>query len=356
MLGSGQPRADLPDGGGPPADARGDRRAPPEADPRAARAPRTSAGCSCAHGTRGALALGPRGVRELESGQRSRARIRWRRSPRTRPAHLLRTDGFAHVADIMVGSFYDPELDEGCAFEELISFHGGLGGLQTRPFLLYPPSLRAARRPDPRRGRGARGPARRGGATLAGVRAARPARDPGLTDRGTAPETTVPRPGAEAISSRPSTASMRSWMLRRPTPSCAAAGSKPAALVADLEVQLAAGDAEPDRDPRVRSRVLGGVLQRLQAAVVDGGLDRRREAPDRVGVDRDRRGRARRRGGQRADQPELRQRRRVDAVRRAGAARPASPGGRPRALRSARRPASADRSARAPSPAAGSAP
>ena len=28
----------------------------------------------------------------------------------------------------MVGSFYDPELDEGCAFEELISFHGGLGG------------------------------------------------------------------------------------------------------------------------------------------------------------------------------------------------------------------------------------
>ena len=48
------------------------------------------------------------------------------------PQHLLRTDGFAHVADIMVGSFYDPELDEGCAFEELISFHGGLGGPQTR--------------------------------------------------------------------------------------------------------------------------------------------------------------------------------------------------------------------------------
>ena len=41
----------------------------------------------------------------------------------------------------MVGSFYDPELDEGCAFEELISFHGGLGGLQTRPFVMYPPRL-----------------------------------------------------------------------------------------------------------------------------------------------------------------------------------------------------------------------
>ena len=53
------------------------------------------------------------------------------------PRHLLRTDGFAHVADIMVGSFYDPELDEGCAFEELICFHGGLGGTQTRPFILH---------------------------------------------------------------------------------------------------------------------------------------------------------------------------------------------------------------------------
>jgi uncharacterized membrane protein YvlD (DUF360 family) len=57
------------------------------------------------------------------------------------PAHLLRTDGFQHVADIMVGSFYDPELEEGCAFEELICFHGGIGGVQTRPFILHPSHL-----------------------------------------------------------------------------------------------------------------------------------------------------------------------------------------------------------------------
>src|SRR5690242_7026467 len=55
--------------------------------------------------------------------------------------HLRRTDDFAHVADLMVGSFYDPMLDEGCAFEELISFHGGLGGPQTRAFVLAPPTL-----------------------------------------------------------------------------------------------------------------------------------------------------------------------------------------------------------------------
>jgi uncharacterized membrane protein YvlD (DUF360 family) len=59
----------------------------------------------------------------------------------TASQHLLRTDGFPHVADIMIGSFYDPMLDEGCAFEELISFHGGLGGPQTRAFILHPERL-----------------------------------------------------------------------------------------------------------------------------------------------------------------------------------------------------------------------
>jgi hypothetical protein len=61
--------------------------------------------------------------------------------------HLLRTDGFANVADVMVGSFYDPQLEEGCAFEELISFHGGLGGPQTRPFVLHPVELAGPDRP-----------------------------------------------------------------------------------------------------------------------------------------------------------------------------------------------------------------
>lgn len=64
----------------------------------------------------------------------------------TAAQHLARTDGFADVADIdvadiMVGSFYDPELDEGYAFEELISYYGGIGRPQTRPFILYPAEL-----------------------------------------------------------------------------------------------------------------------------------------------------------------------------------------------------------------------
>jgi uncharacterized membrane protein YvlD (DUF360 family) len=56
-------------------------------------------------------------------------------------AHLRRTDGFANAPDVLVNSFYDPVLEQGCAFEELISFHGGLGGPQTRPFIFHPVEL-----------------------------------------------------------------------------------------------------------------------------------------------------------------------------------------------------------------------
>ena len=88
----------------------------------------------------GAVALGRGGVRYLTDDRIEGEDPLAHFSP-TRGRTLRRTDGFADVADIMVGSFYDPQLDEGCAFEELICFHGGLGGPQTRPFILYPLSF-----------------------------------------------------------------------------------------------------------------------------------------------------------------------------------------------------------------------
>jgi hypothetical protein len=88
----------------------------------------------------GAVALGARGVHYLADGRIEGEDPLAAFSPHA-PEHLLRTDGFEHVGDIMVGSFYDPELGEGCAFEELISFHGGIGGPQTRPFILHPAQL-----------------------------------------------------------------------------------------------------------------------------------------------------------------------------------------------------------------------
>jgi uncharacterized membrane protein YvlD (DUF360 family) len=89
----------------------------------------------------GPLAMNGRGVHYLVNGQIDGEDPLAPFSPNA-PEHLLRSDRFEHVADVMVGSFYDPELDEGCAFEELISFHGGLGGPQTSPFLLHPVELR----------------------------------------------------------------------------------------------------------------------------------------------------------------------------------------------------------------------
>ncbi len=88
----------------------------------------------------GPVVLGARGAHYLADGRVEGDDPLAAFSPNA-PAHLRRTDGFDHVADIMVNSFYDSELEQGCAFEELISFHGGMGGPQTRPFLLSPVEL-----------------------------------------------------------------------------------------------------------------------------------------------------------------------------------------------------------------------
>ena len=52
--------------------------------------------------------------------------------------HLKRNSTFKYTPDILVNSFYDAENDEVCAFEELVGSHGGVGGSQSEPFILYP--------------------------------------------------------------------------------------------------------------------------------------------------------------------------------------------------------------------------
>ncbi len=54
------------------------------------------------------------------------------------PEHLTRSDTFPHAPDILVNSLYDPQTGEVAAFEELVGSHGGLGGYQSRPFILFP--------------------------------------------------------------------------------------------------------------------------------------------------------------------------------------------------------------------------
>ena len=96
--------------------------------------------------TRGAMALGRDGSHRLETGEVEGVDPLLPFPPNA-ARHLLRTDGFPHVADLMVNSFYDADTDQGCAFEELISFHGGMGGPQTRAFILAPVGLAAPSEP-----------------------------------------------------------------------------------------------------------------------------------------------------------------------------------------------------------------
>jgi hypothetical protein len=88
----------------------------------------------------GPVVLGPAGARWLSDG-RTVGKDPLAAFPAGAADHLRRSDNFAHAPDILVGSFYDPSLEEGCAFEELVSFHGGIGGPQSRAFVLYPRNL-----------------------------------------------------------------------------------------------------------------------------------------------------------------------------------------------------------------------
>jgi uncharacterized membrane protein YvlD (DUF360 family) len=90
---------------------------------------------------RGAMALGPKGIRFLDAGNGPDAvegedpTLLF--GPHTAES-LRREDAMEHAPDLLALSQYDPELGEVAAFEELIGSHGGLGGFQTQPFILHP--------------------------------------------------------------------------------------------------------------------------------------------------------------------------------------------------------------------------
>lgn len=85
----------------------------------------------------GAIAVGPTGINYLDEG-----RVDGIDPVAQFGEHavtgLRRVDGMEHCGDIVAISLLDPETDEVAAFEELIGSHGGLGGAQTRPFIMHP--------------------------------------------------------------------------------------------------------------------------------------------------------------------------------------------------------------------------
>ena len=87
---------------------------------------------------RGHVVLGPRGGRQLEPGGEV-----WGDDPLAvfspnLAAQLRRISGYDNAGDLLINSFYNPQTGEVAAFEELIGCHGGAGGPQQHPFLLYP--------------------------------------------------------------------------------------------------------------------------------------------------------------------------------------------------------------------------
>jgi uncharacterized membrane protein YvlD (DUF360 family) len=62
-------------------------------------------------------------------------------------ANLKRLDSFDHVGDIFIISMYDPSTDEIAPFEHQVGAHGGLGGMQTKAFVLYPSALDSKSKP-----------------------------------------------------------------------------------------------------------------------------------------------------------------------------------------------------------------
>jgi uncharacterized membrane protein YvlD (DUF360 family) len=85
----------------------------------------------------GPMAIGAEGIHILGSGEISGEDPLALFGPNA-ATHLMRTNSFPHSPDILVNSLYNPETDEVAAFEELVGSHGGLGGNQTKAFLMFP--------------------------------------------------------------------------------------------------------------------------------------------------------------------------------------------------------------------------
>ncbi len=85
----------------------------------------------------GALVIGASGMRRLEDDEVEGEDPLAPYGPNA-AGHVRRTDAFPHCPDIVVNSTFWEDLDEVAAFEELVGSHGGMGGEQSFPFLLFP--------------------------------------------------------------------------------------------------------------------------------------------------------------------------------------------------------------------------
>lgn len=89
---------------------------------------------------RGAIVMSDEGIRELEP---DRDRVVEGSDPlaafsKHTPRFLCQLAGYEHSGDIIVNGAFNPSTNHVIGFDELVGAHGGLGGMQTQPFLVYP--------------------------------------------------------------------------------------------------------------------------------------------------------------------------------------------------------------------------
>jgi uncharacterized membrane protein YvlD (DUF360 family) len=89
---------------------------------------------------RGAIVMSKHGIRELEP---DRDCVAEGDDPLAgfgehTARFLCQLAGFQHTGDIVVNGTWDPSTNWVIGFDDLVGAHGGLGGPQTRPFLIYP--------------------------------------------------------------------------------------------------------------------------------------------------------------------------------------------------------------------------
>jgi hypothetical protein len=85
----------------------------------------------------GPLVISRDGVRNLETDEvEGEDPLRWYSEHTAQ--NLRELDSYQHIGDIFVISMYDPSTEEVAPFEHQVGSHGGLGGMQTKGFVMYP--------------------------------------------------------------------------------------------------------------------------------------------------------------------------------------------------------------------------
>lgn len=90
---------------------------------------------------KGPVVIGKNGTLILKTGRVTGENPLTRFNEPNAVKHLIRSNSFKNAPDILINSSYDPGTDEIAPFEEFVGAHGGLGGNQNKPFIMYPIAL-----------------------------------------------------------------------------------------------------------------------------------------------------------------------------------------------------------------------